>query len=72
MMHRQTGGGAGAATAAVSDLTALGTVTGPAGGCTGSTRWAARELTAIPASAQHAVAPLRPSVPPRDPPWAKA
>ena len=50
-MYRQTGGGAGAAKAAVSDLTALRAVVGPASGCAGSTRWAARGFTAIPTSA---------------------
>ena len=59
-MYRQTGGGAGAATAAVSDLTALGAVIGPASGCAGSTRWAARGFTASPTSAQHVVASRTP------------
>ena len=59
-MYRQTGGGAGAETAAVSYLTALGTVIGPASGCAGSMRWAARGFTASPTSAQHIVAPRAP------------
>ena len=42
------------------DLTALGAVIGPASGCAGSTRWAARGFTASPTSAQHVVAPRAP------------
>ena len=73
-MYRPTGGSAGAESAAVSKLAALWTANGPAGGCAGGTRWAARGLTANPTtSAQQAVARLvSPSVPTRDPPWAKA
>ena len=59
-MYRQTGGGAGATKAAVSDLTALGAVIGPASGCAGSTPWAARGFTANPTSAQQVVAPRPP------------
>ena len=59
-MNRQTGGGAGAAKAPVSDLTALGAVIGHAGGCAGSTRWAARGIAASPTSAQQIVAPRAP------------
>ena len=59
-MHRRTGGSAGVETAAVSELAALRPAIGPAGGCAGSTHWAARGLTANPTSAQHAVAPRAP------------
>ena len=60
-MYRPTGGSAGAESAAVSTLAALWTANGPAGGCAGGTRWAARGLTANPTtSAQQSVAPRAP------------
>lgn len=58
MTHRQTGGGAGSARAAIDARQSP--ATGPARGRAGRPRWAAREHTAHPTSARHAVEPRAP------------